>query len=62
MTDEKVRESLAALADAAAERESRERAIRFLVLTASAQGASWSQIGKALGVSAQAAHKRYANG
>lgn len=58
--DKRVTECLDAITGAAAQREASERAIRFLVFTANQQGASWAQIGKALGVSAQAAHKRYA--
>jgi DNA-directed RNA polymerase specialized sigma24 family protein len=50
-------EALAALAKA---RHAIETAIGQEVLTAQLDGYTWKQIGRELGVSAQAAHKRYA--
>jgi hypothetical protein len=49
----------AALAATAAIREAADQKLFQLVGFARDQGASWAQIGEALGVSTQAAHQRY---
>lgn len=48
------------LTDARWIREQAERVVAHHVEDLRAQGTSWAAIGTALGVSAQAAHKRYA--
>ena len=49
----------AALAATARLRDAADRKLFQLVGLARAEGASWAQIGAALGVSTQAAHQRY---
>jgi hypothetical protein len=54
-----VDETLNALVETVHERAELEFRARRLVAEAHKQGASWAQIGAALGISRQAAHERY---
>jgi hypothetical protein len=57
--DERDRNTLIALRDAAASRSEAERSVKAAVETARADGFSWQLIGSLLGTSGQAARQRY---
>lgn len=59
-TEHTVAEQIATLSAMALQRQIIDQALSALVADARANGATWGDIGAALGITRQAAHQRYA--